>query len=115
MIHNFHPREVFSNISTERMIGEVNIKGGNKEGITLSYRGWSLLFCDQKVQIEKENHEKGRECPKYLIIAKEKMKRPSSFSVLSIYQTGAITITIDPEGNLRMRGFLKKNLNVHGA
>ncbi len=115
MIHNFHPREVFSDISKERMIGEVNIKGSNTEGITLSYRGWSLLFYDHKVQIEKENQEKGKEWPKYLIIAKEKMKRPSSFSVLSLDQTGALKITIDPKGNIKMKGFLKKNLNVDGV
>ncbi|MBC8461646.1 MAG: hypothetical protein H8D67_27040 [Deltaproteobacteria bacterium] len=110
MIHNFNPREVFTNISKERMIGEVNIKGSNTEGITLSYRGWSLLFYDQKVQIEKENQEKGKEWPKYLIITKRKMKRPPPFPVLSIYQTGAIKITIDPKGNIKMKGFLKKNL-----
>jgi len=114
MINNFHPKEVFSNISKERMISEVNIKGGNTEGITLRYRGWSLLFYDQKIKIEKENQEKGKEWPKYLIIAKEKMKRPSSFSVLSLDQTGAITITIDPEGNIKMKGFLKKKLDVNG-
>jgi len=83
--------------------------------IMLSYRGWSLLFYGQEVQIERENQEKGKEWPKYLIIAKEKMKRPPPFPVLSIYQAGAITITIDPEGNIKMKGFLKKNLNVDGA
>jgi len=110
MVKNFHPREVFSNLSTEKVIGGVKIKGGSTEGITTTYRGWSLIFYDQKVLIEKENLGRGKGWPKYLIITKEKMKRNSSFPVLSIYQTGAITITIDPEGNMKMKGFLEKKL-----
>jgi len=110
MINNFNPREVFSDLSIERMIGGVRIAGVNTEWVTITYRGWSLLFYDQKIKIEKENPERGKEWPKYLIIAKEKMKRPPSFSVLSLDQTGAITITIDPKGNIKMKGFLKKNL-----
>jgi len=110
MLNNFHPREVFSNLSTERLIGGVKIKGGGSEGITITYRGWSLLFYDQKVQIETENPNKEKGWSKYLIITKKKMKPDSPFPILSIYQTGALTITIDPEGNIRMKSFLKKNL-----
>jgi len=110
MINSFHPREVFSNLSTERMIGGVKIKGGGSEGITIGYRGWSLLFYDQKVQIERENLEGVKGWSKYLIVAKKQTMRPRSFPVLSIPQTGALTITIDPEGNIRMKSFLKENL-----
>jgi len=113
MVNNFHPREVFSNLSTERIIGRAKIKGGNTEGITISYQGWSLLFHDRKVKIEKENPEREKGCSKYLIITKEKMKGRSSFPVLSIPQTGALTITIDPEGRLKMKSFLKKNMNMN--
>jgi hypothetical protein len=38
------------------------------------------------------------------------MKPDSPFPILSIHQTGALTITIDPEGNIRMKSFLKENL-----
>jgi hypothetical protein len=110
MLNNFHPREVFSSVSTERMIGGVKIKGGGSEGITIGYRGWSLLFYDQKVQIERENPKKEKGWSKYLIITKKKMKPDSPFPILSIYQTGALTITIDPEGNIRMKSFLKENI-----
>jgi hypothetical protein len=110
MLNNFHPREVFSNLSTKRMIGGVKIKGGGSEGITIGYRGWSLLFYDQKVQIERENPKKVKRWSKYLIITKKKMKPDSPFPILSIYQTGALTITIDPEGNMRMKSFLKENI-----
>ena len=115
MIKNFNPREMFSNISTERMIAGTKIKGGNIEEITISYRGWYLLFDDHKLQIEKENPEEGKRWPKYLIVTEEKMLPSSSFHILNIDQTGALTITIDPEGNIKMKSFLKKNLNVEGA
>jgi competence protein ComEC len=109
MIDNFRPKEVFSNLSKGRMISGVKIKRGNTAGITISYRGWSLIFSDQKVLIEKENQERGKGWPRYLI-TKEEIVRRSSFPVLSISQTGAIKITIDPEGNIKMKGFLKKDL-----
>jgi hypothetical protein len=38
------------------------------------------------------------------------MKPDSPFPILSIYQTGALTIIIDPEGNLKMKSFLKENI-----
>ena len=115
IIDNFHPGEVFSNLSVERMIGGVKIKGGSTEGIALSYRGWSLLFYDRKVQIERENEKKEKGCLTYLIITKKKMRPDSPFPSLSIYQTGALTIIIDPEGDIRMKSFLKKNLNRMGS
>jgi hypothetical protein len=113
MINNFHPKEVFSSLSTERVISGVKVKGGATEGIMLGYRGWSFLFNDQKVQIEKENRENGKKWPKFLIITKGKKKYRSPFPTLNIRQTGTLTITIDPEGNLKMKSFLNKNLNVN--
>ena len=113
MINNFHPKEVFSSLSTERVIKGVKVKGGATEGIILDYQGWSFLFNDQKVQIEKENREKGKKWPKFLIITKGGKKYRSPFPTLNIRQTGALTITIDPEGNLKMKSFLNKNLNVN--
>jgi len=110
MIDNFRPKEVFSNLSKGRMISGVKIKKGNTAGITISYRGLSLIFSDQKVLIEKENQERGKGWPRYVITTKEEIVRRSSFPVLSISQTGAIKITIDPEGNIKMKGFLKKDL-----
>ncbi len=110
MIDNFHPREVFSNLPTEKLIGGARIKGGASEGITISYRGWSFLFHDQKVLIEKEDPERGKGWPRYLITTKENVKGSSPFPILSISQTGALKITIDPEGDMKMKGFLKKDL-----
>jgi len=112
MINNFHPKEVFSSLSQKRVISEVAIKGNNTEGIMLSYRGWSFLFHDQQVRIEKEKNEERKESPKFLIITKGGKKQRFSFPTLNICRTGAITVTIDSEGNLTMRSFLKKSLNV---
>jgi hypothetical protein len=67
------------------------------------------------VRIEKENQRKEKGCSTYLTITKKKMKLDFLFPVLSIYQTGALTIIIDPEGNIRMESFLKKNLNCMGS
>jgi hypothetical protein len=61
------------------------------------------------VLIEKENPERGKEWPRYLI-TKGKTKGSAPFPVLSISQTGALTITIDPEGDIKMKSFLKKDL-----
>jgi competence protein ComEC len=110
MINNFHPKEVLTTLSAEKVIGGAQIKGSNTEGITVSYRGWSFLFYDHKVRIEKEELERGKEWRKYLIVTEEKAKRQSSFPALSIYETGALTITIDTEGNIKLKSFLKKNL-----
>ena len=109
MINTFHPKEVLSSLPTERTIGGAQIKGDMDEGITLSCRGWSFYFCDREVQIGKGNMGRGESGALYLI-TKDKMARHSPAQVLSILQTGALTITVDPKGRIRMKGFLKKNL-----
>ncbi|MBA7685093.1 ComE operon protein 3 [subsurface metagenome] len=109
MINTFHSKEVLSSLPTERTIGGAQIKGDMDEGITLSCRGWSFYFCDREVQIGKGNMGRGESGALYLI-TKDKMARHSPAQVLSILQTGALTITVDPKGRIRMKGFLKKNL-----
>ncbi len=112
MINNFHPKGVFFSLSTEMVINGVKITTGNAKEIMLNYRGWSFHFYERQVQIENKNKEVGKEWPKFFIITKEIKKQHSPFPTLNIHQTGALTITIDPEGNLTMKSFLKKNLNV---
>jgi competence protein ComEC len=112
MINNFHPKGVFFSLSAERVIKGVKIKTGNAEEIMLDYQGWSLHFYERQVQIENTNKGVGNQWPKFFIIAKETEEQHSSLPTVNIHQTGALTITIDPEGNLTMRSFLKKNLNV---
>ncbi len=109
MINTFHSKEVLSSLPTERTIGGAQIKGDMDEGITLSCRGWSFYFCDREVRIGKKNMGRGESGALYLI-TKDKMARHSPAQVLSISQTGAITITVDPKGRIRMKSFLKKDL-----
>jgi len=112
MINNFHPKEVFFSPSSERVIRGVTIKTNDAGKIMLDYQGWSLHFYERQVQIENKNKEVEKQWLKFLITTKETKKQHSSFPTLNIRQTGALTITIDPEGNLSMKSFLKKNLNV---
>jgi len=109
MINTFHPKEVLSSLPAERTIGGAQIKGDMDEGITLSCRGWSFYFCDREVRIGKGNGGRGESGALYLI-TKDKMAYHSPAQVLSISQTGALTVTVDPKGRIRMKGFLKKNL-----
>ncbi|UCG65609.1 MAG: ComEC/Rec2 family competence protein [Deltaproteobacteria bacterium] len=109
MINTFHPKEVLSSLPTERTIGGAQIKGDMDEGITLSCRGWSFYFCDREVQIGKGKMGRGESSALYLI-TKDKMAHHSPAQVLSISETGAITIAVDSKGSLSLRGFLKKNL-----
>jgi len=112
MINNFHPKGVFFTLPAKRVIKGVTIKAGNAEEIMLDYQGWFFHFYQRQVQIENKNKEVGKEWSKFLITTKETKKQHSSFPTLNIRQTGALTIAIDPEGNLAMKSFLKKNLNV---
>jgi competence protein ComEC len=105
---NFHPREVLSDLPTERMIEGAKIKGGNTEGVILSYGGWAFLFSDREVRIVKLTGEGGKGQLQYLI-TKDEATRHGSAQVVSICETGALTITVDPNGKLSMKGFLKKN------
>ncbi len=109
MINTFHSKEVLSSLPAERTIGGAQIKGDMDEGITLSCRGWSFYFCDREVRIGKKNMGRGESGALYLI-TKDKMAHHSPAQVLSILQTGALTITVDSKGRVRMKGFLKKNL-----
>ena len=115
IINTFHPKEVFSSLSKERIINGVRVKGHDIECIKVGYQGWVFLFNDQKVQIEKEDKGKRKKWLKFLITTKGKKKHPSCFPTFNIHQTGAITITIDPSGNLKMKSFLKKNLDANEA
>jgi hypothetical protein len=105
---NFHPREVLSDLPAERMIEGAKIKGGNTEGVTLSYGGWTFLFSDREVRIVKLTGEGRKGQLQYLII-KDEATHHGSAHVVSICETGALTITVDPKGKLRMKGFLLRN------
>jgi len=112
MITNFNPKEVFFSPSIERVIKGVKIKTGDAGKIILDYQGWSFHFYKGQVQIENKNNKAGKKHQKLFIITNATNKQHTSFPTLNIHTTGALTISIDPKGNLSMKSFLKKNLNV---
>ena len=112
MINNFHPTDLLFSPSTERVIKGVTIKADGAEAIMLGFQGWSLRFYKGQVQIENKYKEGRKEWPTFFIITRAIKKQHSSFPTVNTHQTGALTITIDPKGNLSMKSFLKKNLNV---
>jgi hypothetical protein len=91
------------------MVAGAQIKGAKDGSITITSQGWSLLFCEREVQIGKENMGRRQSGALYLI-TKDKMAHHPPARVLSISQTGAITITVDPKGRVTMKGFLTRNL-----
>ena len=110
LINTFQPKGVFSSLSKERVIKGVKVEGGNRKGIMIGYQGWLFLFNDQKVQIEKERGEKEKNYPTFLILPKGKKKYRSPFHIINIGETGALTISINPKGDLKMNSFLKPRL-----
>ncbi|HUU41721.1 MAG TPA: ComEC/Rec2 family competence protein, partial [Desulfatiglandales bacterium] len=110
----FRPKEILSALPEEKVISGAKIKGNKAEGITLAYRGWSFLFHDKEVWIEKLNTKPKKEEHKCLITTKKETKNRYPFPVLSLNETGAISIKIDTLGNLKMKGFLNKkdSLNI---
>ncbi len=115
MADNFRPREVLSHLPGERVIAGARIRGESSGGISISYGGWSFLFHEQKVLVKREGPQRGKGSSRYLITTKQEMKDRPSFPVLSISETGALKVTVDPEGNLGMTGFLKKKLPIKGG
>ena len=109
MIDTFHPREVLSSLTSERTIGGTQIEGRGKEGIALRYRGWSFLLSEQGMKVVGEQSA-GREGYAQWYITKGRMLTGRSPRVLNLAQSGAITITVDPEGGMRMKNFQKNSL-----
>jgi len=92
------------------MISGVYVKGVKKGGISLCYRGWSFLFSGQNVEIERCGPEGGKKLPGYLITSKETVKSYPVSPIVRIDQTGALTVTVGPGGDIKVRSFLRTNL-----
>jgi competence protein ComEC len=113
IIHTFHPKELFTSLPTKKLIRDVTIKTDQRKRVMVGYQGWSFLFQDQRVIIENKKKRRGTQWPKFFITTKSSNKSSSSFPIINVCQTGALTITIDTEGNLTMKSFLKKNLHIN--
>ena len=109
MIKTFHLREVVSTLPFEMMIAGAQIKGAKDGSITITSRGWSLLFREREVQIRKRASGGERKEVNY-VITRGDMACPGHVRVFNLSQTGSIAITVDSKGKLGLRGYLKKNL-----
>jgi competence protein ComEC len=109
MIEAFHPREMLTNLPFEMMIAGARIRGAKDGCITVTSRGWNLLFGEQEVQIRKRSSRGERDEVDYAITAGNKTY-PDHVRVLNLSRTGSITITVDSKGSLGLSGYLKKDL-----
>jgi competence protein ComEC len=104
----FRPKEILSNDQEEKVIAGAKIKGNKTDGIILTYRGWSFLFHDKEVWIERLSPKEKNGWHKCLVTGKKSTKSKYSFPVFNLNETGATTITIDSTGNIKMKSFLKE-------
>lgn len=110
MVDNFRMREAISGLSEERSIGGVRISGGRAKGVTVAYGGWSFHFSPRAVHIERGNRLAETGLTKRLIITNVEKMRVPGVPVIHIAQTGALTVTVRPRGDVSVRGFLKADL-----
>jgi hypothetical protein len=109
MIKAFRPREVVTNLPFEMMIAGARIRGKKDGCVSVTSRGWSLLFRERAVQIHKRGSLGEREGVDYVITRGDKVY-PDHARVFNLSRTGSITITVDSKGRLCLRGYLKKDL-----
>jgi competence protein ComEC len=109
MIKAFHPREVLITLPFEMMIAGARIRGVKDGCVTVTSGGWYLLFQAPEVQIRKRSSGGEREEADY-VITRGDSAYPDHVHVLNLSRTGSITITVDSERRLGLRGYPKKNL-----
>jgi competence protein ComEC len=109
MIKAFRPREVLTTLPCEMMIAGARIRGSKDGSITITSRGWSLLFREREVQIRRRASGGERKAVDYVITGRDSAY-PDHVRVCNLSRTGSITITVDSKGRLGLRGYLKKDL-----
>jgi hypothetical protein len=109
MIKAFHPREVITNLPFEMMIAGARIRAKKDGCVSVTSRGWSLLFRERAVQIRKRDSGGEREDVDY-VITRGGSAYPHHVRVLNLPRTGSVAITVDSKGRLELRGYLKKDL-----
>jgi competence protein ComEC len=110
MTDNFHVREVIRNLPWEKSINGARVRSEVAGEALLAYRGWSFSFFEGGVYVHKETQEIEKRCSEFLIITDERKMRSKGISAISIAHTGALTVSIDQKGSIRIKSFLKENL-----
>jgi competence protein ComEC len=109
IIKAFRPREVLTTLPFEKMIAGARIRGVKDGCVSVTSRGWSLLFQPREVQIRKRSSGGEREEADY-VITRGDSAYPDHVRVLNLSRTGSITITVDSKGRLELKGYLRKDL-----
>jgi competence protein ComEC len=110
MVETFHVREIISGIPRELSIDGASIRAERAGEVVLSYRGWSFLFSHAGVHLHKENPGPGEECLEFLIITNERKMTSRGIQGIRMAEAGAVTLSINQKGSIRVRSFLQKNL-----
>ena len=69
-----------------------------------------FLFREGEVRIDKEQRGGGEKRSGY-VVTKRKRVRHAPPHVLNMLRTGAITVSVHPDGAIRMKSFLRENLS----
>jgi hypothetical protein len=110
MVDTFQVREILSDLSREKSIKGVRIRTGPAGEAIVAYHGWSFLFSEGGVSIYRGTHESEKKGSGFLIITNERKMLSKGDAVIRISQTGALKVSIDSKGGIKVRSFLKKNL-----
>ncbi len=107
---NFHVGEVISSLPFDRTIHGARIRSELSGEALVDYRGWFFAFSDGGVRVYREAQEIDEQHSGFLIITNERKMRSKGAAVIRISQTGALKLSIDSKGGIKIRSFLKKNL-----
>jgi len=107
---NFHVGEVISSLPFDRTIHGARIRSELSGEALVDYRGWFFAFSDGGVRVYREAQEIDEQHSGFFIITNERKMRSKGAAVIRISQTGALKLSIDSKGGIKIRSFLKKNL-----
>jgi competence protein ComEC len=107
---NFHVGEVISSLPFDRTIHGARIRSELSGEALVDYRGWFFAFSDGGVRVYREAQEIDEQHSGFLIITNERKMRSKGAAVIRISQTGALKLSIDSKGGIKIRSFLTKNL-----
>jgi competence protein ComEC len=108
IVHTFHPDQIICDLQKKMVVGGVAVSRHNDSGIILEFKGWYALLNEHEVEIKKKKMKNnGEVLLSHVVIKKEKIGEDSFGNIVNLTKTGALTININPKGNLKIRSFLK--------
>jgi competence protein ComEC len=110
MADNFHVKEVIISLPWDRSISGARVDGEAAGKVLLSYGSWSFHFSKTGVYVHQQTQELEKQCPAFLIITDERKLESRGISAVRIAQTGALTLSVDRKGAIKIKSFLKENL-----